>query len=353
MRWTRPIQLLILVTALAGCAADPAMNAWTDRWLRAEHLIADGQQSKARIELQVLINTALSEHDRVLARLRLAETWSRERMFPMAIAILQAEAKGSERLDLEQRAKIHYLHARAVIDSGDDAAGEAILQRLMNRWPDSTYGGRAFIYLRGIYRGRGLKPYLSWLMAMYQRHKKSGLADNLLYRGGHLYYELGTVEGDAMAEDLFQRILTRWGFESSGLWDDALWELSFIYHRRGRFDEELDLLERLLSNRSTTWLGSEQIENYRFAHIRIGRIHYFKRRDYARAAQQFAEFQRVWPTSILVDDMIWWEAHARLKAGQDDRALALFNALKTRFPDSKWTRRVMENKPGPTEEDPP
>ncbi|MFT5435141.1 MAG: hypothetical protein ACI9OJ_005858, partial [Myxococcota bacterium] len=141
--------------------------------------------------------------------------------------------------------------------------------------------------------------------------------------------------------------LKRWGLETSGFWDDAMWELSLVYHRQKRFKDEIRLLGDFIYTREETWLGSYELKNYKFAHLRIAKIYYVDYQDFRKAAEIFAEFPGQWPYSIFQDDALWWEAHAWRKAGEHALAETKFAELMRRWPDSKYTRRVKEGAAAP------
>jgi len=333
-------RLVVIVTLLSACASDPVLIAWTDRSLAAERILSAGQYATALAEFQALEASARSDFDRVQAKTRRAEVHRRAGRLKQYEALLREVVGESHKFDHETQAQLRWLHARAVLDLGQDARGERLLNELMNRRPQMIFGHRAFLYLATTYRQRDTDLLIEWCRRGYRRHTDTDLADNFAYEAARAHYLRNTEVDDAAATKLYGIVLERWGFESSPLWDDALWELSMIHHRRGRFHAELDLMKRLLSTRDTTWLGSYQIKNYRFAHFRIGKLYYFELADAEKAARQFADFEKVWPHSRLVDDTLWWRGHALLKAGKRKAAEGVFARIRRDYPESKYVRRM-------------
>lgn len=344
MRAPHMARLVCVAACAQACASDPAMIAWSESMIRAERHLDQGKLDDARRSFERLGATAQSDADRIYAQERLAEIHRRRGDYAAAEQLLLELLRRGARIDRELRAKLYWRRARIVLDSGDRARGQALLQLLMDRFPSAAFGHRAYLVLFGWYKAGERPALIAWLQRGYREHFDSELADNFVYEGARAYYEVGSEAADERAVPLYETVLERWTVYNCGVWDDALWELSLIHHRRGRFTDELRLLEQLLSTRETTWLGSYELPQYKRGHIRIGRVYYEDLRDYDRAARQFAEYPELWPTSRFRDDVLWWHAHALRKAGRAEEAEAAFQRLITEFPDSKWARRVREGR---------
>lgn len=324
------------------------MMAWTDRVLAAERTLSEGRHAKARAEFEALERSALSRADRVHAQLRQAESLRRDGRFGAAEALLRGVVRGSKGLDREQVAKLRYQLARVVLDAGRRSDGEAQLRELVLRLPDTIYAHRAFIYLRGALRQRDKGRYAEWCRTMYRERPDSALADNLIYEAARVFYERATPEGDRKAARLYRKILERWGFSTSPVWDDAIWELSLVHHRAGRYLDEIDLLRKLLATREfTTWIGSYEITNYKHALMRIGRVYFEDLRDYAAAVAVFRDFPGRFPLSRYKDDALWWLGHALTRAGKPAAGKAAHARLLKEYPESKYSRRVRQRRAPP------
>ena len=345
----RAVRIGLALAFLLGCGRDPAMVDWTDRLLRAERKLDTGNAVGAMEDFRILERSALSAADRVHAWIRIAEVHRRTGDFSRAEHILSEQSRVARDMDRELLAKLHYYRGRVVIDSGDVERGQALLQRVMNHFPNQVFGGRAHNYLRGRVRARGEAAFLAWCQREYLLLKGTDLADNMLYDTGRTYFERETPSDDERAAEFYGVILERWNFFNGPLYDDALWDLSLIYHRRQEYALEIDLLHRLLATREVTAtpLGTYQIPKYRQAVFRLGRIYYEDLGQFEDAAAEFARFREMWPSSRRKDDTLWWEAHAWKRAGNTDKAEALFARLLREYPDSKYSRRVREGHPGP------
>lgn len=338
---------LLALLLWAGCARSPELTAWSDRMLVAERNLSRGNYDVAMKDFELLQRNALGRSDEIYARMRQAEVHRRAGRHKPAIALMHTLAHSIKDADPELQVKVHYRYARQLIDGGQVERGHAKMQRIMDRFPNAAFGTRAFVYLRGVQKERGEKAFLAWLKKGYKDHPDSALADNFLYEAAHIAYKKNTREADRVAENHYALILKRWRFESSGHWDDALWELSHVLHRRGRYPEELRLMALILSKRETTWLGSEQIAFYIPAFLRIGQVLHQNLRRFDDAAAHFAKYPTIWVNSRREDDFLWWEAWSLKRAGREESARAAFDRLVRRWPESKYAKRVKSGAPGP------
>jgi len=216
------------------------------------------------------------------------------------------------------------------------------------KFPNTIFGHRSFIYLRGVFKKRDRAQFIDWCRTMYKQGKAGELADNFLYEAARVHFERNTQNDDDRAIALYRKIVSRWAFETSALWDDALWDISEIQHRRGQFREEIKSLQHLLSTREfTTWIGSYEIRSYKHAAMRIGKVYYLDLKDYKAAAVRFAAFETEFRESRYVDDAIWWLGHSLAKAGRTTQAKATFKRLLATYPQSKFSRRVREGNQAP------
>ena len=346
---TRQLTAWLLASLLlAGCARDPRALRWDDGQLAAERALSEGRHADARAAFERLEQSAASRADVVSTRMRRAESFRAEKRYGEAEAILAELARTGKGLELAVVAKIQYQLARVLLDAGRRDRGEARLWLVVKRFPDTAYGHRAFLLLRGIWRERSKDDWIERCRGLYRHDPKSELADNALYEAGRVYFERETDEDDLKAAELYQKVLDRWDFSTSSLWDDALWDMSLIHHRHRRYAQEVDLLERLLATREfTSWIGSYEHFNYKHAHFRLGRVHYENLRDYAGAARWFGSFAAAFPMTRMEDDALWWLGHSLAKAGQGAAARKAFERLVQSHPDSKYARRVREGAPPP------
>ena len=136
-------------------------------------------------------------------------------------------------------------------------------------------------------------------------------------------------------------MLTRWAMRSSGVWDDAIWDLSLILHRQGRFREEIRLLERFLETRVIAdQPGSYEHVNYKFAWLRIARVTLDDLIEPREAARWLTEFPDHFEYARARDEALHWLAVAWDRAGEPERAAAARADLERLFPESRWLKVV-------------
>ena len=345
--------LLLIVIGLMSCASKPELLAWTDAVLVAERKLQNGDFSAALVDFESLEQSALFRSDAVEMSMRQAEVHRRAGEFHTAEQVLDSLEKSKRWVDREQLAKIVYLRGRILHDSGLTEQAQKYLMRVVNSFPKTAYGWRAWVFLKPqLEKQLTEDEFLALCRKMFRRHRDSPIADNFMYEAAHRYFQKNTKGGNQRALELYQLFLDTWIMETSGFWDDVVWELSLLYHRMHRYKEEEDALQRLLATREPGWPSSSDLKTYKYAYMRIAKLHMFEFNSPRQAAKLFHAYEDEYPTSIFRDDMIWWEGHAWLRAGDTSKAKAAWARLAKAYPESKYLRRIRSNYPAPTAETP-
>ena len=345
--------LLFCVCAIvASCASNPALIAWSDDVLVAERQLQHRQYDAALRSFTALEASAHFRFDRVEMRMRQAEVYRRQGAFSAASEILSKLDQSKEWVDREQHAKILYLLGRVYDDAGQTKRAQRHLMQVINHFPKTAFGWRAWVFMKPRLEERlSDVDFIELCRRMFQRHRDTPIADNFMYEAANRYFRMETSEGDKNAASLYERFLEIWILETSGFWDEVVWELSIVYHRMGRYQDEESLLQRLLATREPGgWPGTNDLKSYKYAYMRIAKLHMFELSQSEHAAELFHDYGRQYPASIFQDDMLWWEGYAWLRAGQRKKAQKTWASLKARFPESKYVRRLNEGHPGPTKE---
>jgi tetratricopeptide (TPR) repeat protein len=341
------------MTVIVGCASKPELTQWTSDVLVAERKLQHREYAAALSDFEHLEASALFRSDAVEMRMRQAEVHRRAARYDEAIQIMSDLERKRRWVDREQLAKIVYLKGRMIDDSGKHAHAEKLLFRVLNAFPKTAFGWRAWVFLKPRFEERlNEDEFIELCRGLFKRHRKTPIADNFIYAAAHRYFTRGTSEGNARALKLYEQFLQIWIFETSGFWDDVVWELSLVYHRLGRYDDEERLLEKLLSTRQPGWPSPSDLKSYKYAYMRIAKLYMFELKRPGKAADLFRGYEEAFPDSIFRDDMLWWEGHAWLLAGDRVKAEQSWQRLATLYPESKYIRRVKNGHPAPTVETP-
>lgn len=335
-----------VIGLLLGCARPVERVAFDAELLSAERRLSEGPPAEAEHRFRKLARRAKDDEERVEMLLRAAE--ARRRVgTPEALdearrelAALMAEASRLE-VDVELRAKIGHGIARLSLDLGDEPRGRRELVEVVDSFPSTAYAARALQLYGARLKEEDPLVWADFCETRYRRDPKSALADQFAWESGRVHFERDTPEDDVVAERAFERVLAGWTIRTSGFWDDALWDLSLIYHRRGRVADERALLESFIAERvEASAPGSYEHVNFKFAWMRIGKLLLEDLRQPAEAARWFQEFPAVFKWARIRDEARYWEIRAWEQAGEPERAAAALKQLAADFPDSRWLGRL-------------
>jgi tetratricopeptide (TPR) repeat protein len=263
-----------------------------------------------------------------------------------------------------------YRRGRALAESGDEAAAEALLRSLADEYPKSPEAPLALVYAaklaekrsaeeaRGLYlkaisldpdnvaADRAVDLLLTRAAAeggpraaraeldaiRRELDPKAELAVALLYRRATLDDELGDADAALMDE----RAVIEAG-PSYSLYDDAVWRLSDRYLARGLREEAKALLKKFLDARKGSWyMGSLDSGYLDDAALKYGDI-LRDEGDAAGARSAYEELVKDFPTSTLRDDALFRVAKLDALPAKD-RCGALARLAKD-FPDSRHMRK--------------
>lgn len=336
--------------SLAACGRDPAQLRWDEDLAALTH--ADLPPDREADGLLALAARAPRAFDAGFARLEAARALAPSD--PLAAAkVLRAMANDAPRRP--DRARAHYELARLAETRGRLATTVRAYRALVLVYPDEMPGERALAHLLRIARARGdaaVDQHLAWTRAHAETLDRSALADDLLYQAAD--------EARARAErDLGQTLdpaphsYTRWGLALalysrliadrpySPLWNDALWERSWIHHQRHEFEEELSDLRRILTLRTaSSFIGQDEHVYFWEGQLRIARLLRVQLKRPADAARAYLDYAAMFPKTIKKDDVRFFALCAELAAGHPDAARALSDLLVREHPESKYLRRL-------------
>jgi tetratricopeptide (TPR) repeat protein len=331
---------------LVSCARDPVRREYDRDLVLAERRLTKGDLAGARGDFQTLAATALRPEDRVDTSLRVIETLRREGRFDEAEEGAKALLAASKDLDVELRGKVALALARLVLDRGDEAQGQRLLERVIATFPSTTAARRAFLLLRGRLADSDPARLQAYCRQRWADDPKGPMADVFAYEGGRISFDKGTERDDVDAAAAFRLVVDGYTSATSGVWDDAVWDLSLIYHRRGQFHEEISVLDYFLSLRvKASAPGSYEIANYKFAWLRIARVYLEQLNQPREAAQWLSRFGDEFEYARVRDEALHFLALAWDRAGEPTRAADARRQLQAKFPDSKYLKPPQEGAP--------
>lgn len=339
------LSLLWVATCAAGCARSAAQVRWDEGYTAAQRTLSGGAPAAAAAELGALAARAPRPIDASAAARDRADALAAAGDDAVALGVLLRESERAERK--ADRAHAHYDIARWAEAHGRLATAVAMYRALVRTYPDYMPGERALAHLERLLsaRGRaGVDAHLAWTRAVYPELAATSLGDNLLFFAATTAFRRWVAgEGAAyaaLAERLYRELDAR--YRRAGLWNDAWWYLSWLYHRQGRTLDEIDAIRRIQRTREKISLFGHDEHPYFFeGQLRVARLQLLALDDPAAAAASYAWFIDNYPVSLLLDDVLFWRGCALLRAGRPAAAEASFADIARVRPDgSKWLARV-------------
>ncbi|MBH25844.1 MAG: hypothetical protein CMH57_15665 [Myxococcales bacterium] len=326
--------LALLVAS--GCGRDEARYRW-ERALLAADRLADHEDYRAAREAYVHLSTGDMAEPAREAELRYVQyrlAWLSEREGDYRAAVLgYQELWGNEQRD-EIAAKAMYRVGYIFYEPlGRREDGLEVWERVMTAMPDTIAAGKALREILSHYDREGVpREALKFIERLYPRLHDTPIDDNLMYRYGQRLRALGSEDG---AEKAFRRVID--DHPTSGLVDDAQWELADLYRAQQRFDDALLILRFITENREESWIvGSYDSEYVDDARFQRGIILLDALNSHEEAEREFWRFLDEFPESILRDDARWNIIQSRLAREDGDGARDGCAELTEVEPESRW-----------------
>ncbi len=336
--------VLAAILTLAACGSDPAVTRWSAAWKAAGQQVDSGDAQAGLQALERLEREAPTAADQSLARMDQARAY--EKLGRPAVAFAMYAAEGDRAVRRMDRARARHEQARLAESVGDGSEAVPLYRRIVMTYPDLMPGLRAVQRLQSLAeRGPAgsLSDHLRWSRAAYDVLETSTLGDNLLAYAGHTAYRAwvagGAASMAAAAEELYRQLAKRHFLD--GVWEEGVWELSWLYHRQGRLEDERRAVQRILATRERSYLlGSYDTPYHWLGELRLARMDMVERGRPADAARAYGRFLEHYPRSRWRDDVQFWQGCAWLRAGRPAEAERSFARIAQEYDESKYLRRL-------------
>lgn len=348
------LRALVPILALAGCASDPAIQRWVERWHEVERQHEAGAHAEAIDGFRRLGRSAQTPVDHDMVELRQAVALERAGRPAEAFALLGEVADRARRL--VDRARARLAQAGLAEAHGHLEAARRIHRRVVLTYPESMPGLRSLQHLERLAEEAGpqaVEAHLRWSLDAYEVLHRSTLGDNLLFYAALVAYRRWRDGGAARLATIAEQLLSRvhQAHFASALWDEAMWHLSWLYHRQERFDDEIAIIRRVQGTRElATFIGSYDTPYYWVGQLRIARVELLNRERPAAAAQALLAFVEDFPQSRWRDDALYWAGCAWLRAGRLASAESAFARIPRVYAESKYLRRLDAARAAPESE---
>lgn len=331
-----------LVVTLAACGRDPAQVRWDHDFDVALDAIQT-DPARAEATLARLASNAPRATDEGAARFELARLMLAQGRSRDGATLLLTIAEHARRQD--DRARAYYDLGRLAEAQARLPAAQAIYRRIVRTYPNLMPGERSLAHLLRIARGEGpraVDAHLAWTRSLAETLAHTDLADNLLFQAAdesQRRAELShSATGWARTEALYRRIADG---PRTPLWNDAVWELSWIYHRQSRYPEEIAAIETILRTREAISLfGQDEHPYFWKGQLRVARLRLVELAQPAAAMQAYLRYPEMFSFTIKKDDVSFFALCAALQAGDRAGADRLARTLRSEHPDSRFLRRL-------------
>ncbi len=333
---------LALALTITACGRDPAQVRWDAAFGSAVRLGEDDPRA-AEAALAKLATTAPRAVDEGFARFALVDLVLDDNRTLEGAQLLLDIAEHARRQD--DRARAYYLLARAAEQHGRLASAKTMYRALVRTYPNLMPGERSLAHLLRIARAEGpaaVDVHLAWTHGIAETLAHTGLADDLLFQAAdesQRRAERTQRPADwARTEALFLRLGNG---PQTPLWNDAWWELSWIYHRQGRYREAIAAIERIQRTREEISLfGQNEHPYYYLGQLRIARMYLVELASPREAMHAYLRYAELFPKTIKKDDVRFFALCAALQAGDRDVADDLVALLRREHADSRFIRRI-------------
>jgi tetratricopeptide (TPR) repeat protein len=332
---------LPLLFLLAGCPptlSKPRGEGYEEKLAEATRHQNAGRLEAAADAYAEASRRAERRVDQDEARYRQARAMMRSERYEDAVALL--DRIGDRKPPSRRTGRAIFDAARLRYERLERYAEAKVgFERVIREFPDEGLGGRAIYFLVEDFRRRErLSDALPYLDSLYREVRETTLGDDVLWAKSALLREREEVDAEQRALELLVR---NHPYPMGHNWDEAIMRLAEIHLERGEPKRAIEVLEKLvLEVETTTIIGSYVRSTMPKAYMWIGTIYRDELGDPSRADRVFKRFHRLFPRSILNDDVLYEQGVMWVEAGDADRGCAILKKLVADFDVGNARRRA-------------
>jgi TolA-binding protein len=322
---------LLGLAVMAACARRPPA-AYAKSRAAAERAYAAGRYEEAAANWLEAAEHARTDRNAAEARYRAAASWQRAGN-NAAAARLYGSLASDPASDRSSRAAFEAARLRR--EAGDVAAGNALIDDAIRKYPDSGVARRALERrLIELSEAEGHQAALAYLDRVEPDLNETALAESVVYQRARYQQRAGSLRA---ARDSYLTVARRFPYPFGAYWDDALYHAAELERELGRPSAAIEHLEKMLSKREPK-PSHGSLERPRFGPARflIAEIYRDDLGQPNDARQTFLVLVDEHPTSPLRDDALWEAALLAHTAGDSDAACAGLRRLVSEMPDSRY-----------------
>jgi tetratricopeptide (TPR) repeat protein len=332
---------LPLLVLLAGCPptlSKPRGEGYEEKLAEATRHQSAGRLEAAADAYADASRLAERRVDQDEARYRQARAMMRDERYEEAVALL--DRIGDRKPPSRRTGRAVFDAARVRYERLERYEEAKVgFERVIREFPDQGLGGRAIYFRVEDYRRKDdLAGAIAYLGALYGETRETTLGDDVLWVKAGLHRE--REEADAEKRTL-ERLMNHHPYPFGHYWDEAIMRLAEIHLERGEPKRAIEVLEKLVIEvETTTIIGSYVRSTMPKAYLWIGTIYRDELNETSKADRVFRRFPRIFPRSILNDDVLFERGVMWIDAGEVRKGCAILKELMSEHEVGNARRRA-------------
>ncbi len=279
-----------------------------------------------------LLNTSSSPDVLIQAYLGKAESLCRLSRYKEAIEIYKEASKKLDLrgLDLKSIDKLHYNWAWVYLKDGQFKKAISEFKKVASRSNDKIVKIASLCLTADTYQDTALyQKAIKSYRRILKDYPDSLYSDYLQYQLGVSFLKLSKYDE---AISIFMSLLEN--FPQSKLWDEVTYALGLTYFRKEDYIQSVELLGDFSDGFKDSPLRSQGMYLWASAFYNQGR--------FTDAIEVFEKIIKLYPRDLDLVERVEYEiADCFYRTGEEEKALQNFKALRSKYPDSKFTQEVL------------